>query len=297
MCGAGGVSPVKVILESVKILACNKVVFTWIMALTTLPLSILVISQSISTHSLSSQIHRLEALAYLAPTRFEARHVMRQSRHDALSLLRTKALFSFPSYLLSLAATLLAVHSTLAAVHGAVPTLLSAAASLRSHSMRLFVTTIIVYAILFAFSPVPRALAAALTGSPLIVLAIGSGVEVYLMAVTSVGIVVSVAEERSGWEAVNVGSGLMEGARVCGWVLSGLFVLASSLIGSRLERLMDGQDSSIGVGEKAVVIVWYGFVVLWSYVIMTVFYCECRRRHPARESQSDDHHQYQLSVV
>nr|KYP51409.1 hypothetical protein KK1_026690 [Cajanus cajan] len=81
------------------------------MLLTTLPLSTLVISESISTHSLSSQIHHLEALARFAPTRFEARHVWHQSRHDALSLLRTRALFSLPSYLLSLAAALSAVAS------------------------------------------------------------------------------------------------------------------------------------------------------------------------------------------
>lgn len=106
------------------------------------------------------------------------------------------------------------------------------------------------------------------------------------MAVTSVALVVSVSEERFGWDAIRVGSGLMEGNRVCGWVLSGLFVLGSSLIGSKVERLMDGEDS-IGVEDKAVLIVSYGFMVLWSYVIMTVFYCHCRKQHPIKESQPD----------
>ncbi|MCI89123.1 hypothetical protein A2U01_0110411, partial [Trifolium medium] len=53
--------------------------------------------------------------------------------------------------------------------------------------MRLFVTSIFVYAILFVFSSLPLFLNA-LTGSHLIVLIIGSGLEVYLMAVLSVGL-------------------------------------------------------------------------------------------------------------
>ncbi|XP_061347512.1 uncharacterized protein LOC133293016 [Gastrolobium bilobum] len=292
------VSPVKMVLDSVKILACNKVLFTTIMLFTTLPLSTLIISQSISTHNLTSQIHRLEAVAHLSHTRLEARHVRHESRDDAVSLIRIKALFSLPSYLLSLAAALSAVHSTLLASHGKTPTFHSAVAALRLNWMRLFVTTIFVYAILLAFSPVPRAFAAltASAGSRFVVMAIGSGLEVYLMAVVSVGLVVSVAEERFGWEAIKIGSGLMEGRRVCGWFLSGLLVLFSSMIGSKLQGLMDGQDS-MGFEDKTIVIGWYGLVMLWSYVIMTVFYCDCRRRHPIREPQPDDDHQlHELSL-
>ncbi|XP_057415283.1 uncharacterized protein LOC130710143 [Lotus japonicus] len=274
-------SPLKLIFESLQILSSNPLPFTSIMLLTTLPLSTLLISQSITTQPLTARIHRLESLAHHAPTRFEARHVWRESRHDASSLLRVKALFAIPSFFLSLAAAISAVHSTLTPA----PTLHSAASALKHHSMRLSVTTIYIYALLLAFSPIPRAIAA-LTGSPLLVFLIGSGLEVYLMAVTSVALVVSVSEERFGWDAIRVASGLMEGNRVCGWVLSGLFVLGSSSIGSKVERLMDGEDS-IGVEDKAVLIVSYGFMVLWSYVIMTVFYCHCRKQHPVKEAQPD----------
>ncbi|XP_004507798.2 uncharacterized protein [Cicer arietinum] len=166
--------------------------------------------------------------------------------------------------------------------------------------MRLFVTSIFVYAILFAFSSLPLFLNA-LTGSRILVLVFVSGLEVYLMAVLSISLVVSVAEERFGWEAIQVGSGLMEGNRVCGWVLSGLFVWISSLIRSRIEKLMDGQDSLIGFEDKVVVIVCYGFVVMWSCVIMTVFYCECRKRHPIKETHQldddDDDRENQLSEL
>ncbi|KAJ1433538.1 hypothetical protein SESBI_06074 [Sesbania bispinosa] len=247
------------------------------MALTTLPLSTLIISESIFTHPLISHIHHLEALAHVAPTRFEARHVWRESRDDAVSLLRIKVLFALPSYLLSLAAALSAVQSTLLASHGITPTLHSAAASFKPNWMRLVITTIFVYGILYAFSPLPRAFAA-LTGARFLVFAIGSGLEVYLMAATSVALVVSIAEERFGWDAIKAGSGLMEGRRVCGWVLSGLFVLVSSLIGSKMERLMDGQDS-IGIEDTAVVIVCYG------------------KRHPIREPQPNDKQQQQLSEI
>ncbi|KAL2960965.1 hypothetical protein AAZX31_17G065900 [Glycine max] len=307
MTESGGVSgwwcdsltPLKVIVESLRIMAWNKVMFASIMVLTTLPLSTLLISQSIYTHPLTSQIQHLEALARFTSTRFESRHVWQESRHEALSLLRIKALFSLPSYLLSLAAALAAVHSTLLSLH-TTPSLHSAAAAFRLHSARLLATTIFVYAILFAFSPLPRFLAF-LSPSPaarLLLLASASALEVYLMAVMSVALVVSVAEERFGWDAIRVGSALMEGSRVRGWVLSGLFVLGSSLIGSKLEHLMDGQDS-IAVKDKAGLIVSYGLLVLWSYVVITVFYCDCRKRHPIREPQpdDDDHPQQQLSVI
>ncbi|KAK7265318.1 hypothetical protein RJT34_32937 [Clitoria ternatea] len=285
--------PVKMIIESVKIIMGNKLVFTWIMLLTALPLSTLVISQSISTHSLTTQIHHLEALARFAPTRFEARHVFRESRNDAVSLIRIKALFSLPSYFLSLAAALSAIHSTLLALHS------PAATALRPAALRLFATSIFAYTVLFAFSPIPRVLAslASPTSLRLLLLTVGSVVEVYLMAVTSLSLVVSVAEERFGWDATRVGFGLMAENRVCGWTLAGVFVFASSLIGLKVESLMDGEDW-MGVGN---VIVCYGLLVMWSYVVMTVFYCDCRRRHPVKESQQDgdedQQQQYQLSVV
>lgn len=279
------VSPVKIISESIKIVACNKLAFTSILLLTIIPLSTLVISESIYTHSLVSEIHHLEALARLASTRFEARHVWQESRHDALTLLRIKALFALPSYLLSLAAALSAVQCTLLALR---PPAAATTTSLRSAAIRLLATTLFVYSILFAFSPLPRALAAfsPSIAAGLFLLAVSSALEVYLMAVMSLSIVVSVAEEKLGWDAIRVGFCLVKENRVCGWVLSGLFVFGSSLIRWRVQRLMDGQDW-IAVEDKGSVIVLYGLLVLWSYVVMSVFYFDCRKRHPIKEPQPD----------
>lgn len=110
------------------------------------------------------------------------------------------------------------------------------------------------------------------------------------MAVMSLGLVVSIAEERFGWDAIRVGSGLIVGRRVSGWVLSGLFVLATGFIARELEKLMNEQDPfgrpsstvmrvAAGVGDKLGLIALYGVVVLWSYLVTTVFYCDCRRRY------------------
>ena len=59
-----------------------------------------------------SQIHHLEAIALLAATRFEARHVSEESRSDALYLLKLKTLISLPIFLLSVAAATSAVDFT-----------------------------------------------------------------------------------------------------------------------------------------------------------------------------------------
>ncbi|KAK7854608.1 hypothetical protein CFP56_031467 [Quercus suber] len=59
-----------------------------------------------------------------------------------------------------------------------------------------------------------------------------------------------------------------------------------------LERIMDGQDllSSTSTAMRVVdsvrnkvgLILLYGVVMLWSYIVNTVFYCECRKRHVNR---------------
>lgn len=113
------------------------------------------------------------------------------------------------------------------------------------------------------------------------------------MAVLSLGLVVSIAEDRFGWEAIRVGSGLMAGRRISGWVLSGLFVMVSGAIAMDLQRIMDDQDSlsSTSTAMRVVdgfrnkvglILVYGGVVVLWSYIVNTVFYYECRKRHVYR---------------
>lgn len=110
------------------------------------------------------------------------------------------------------------------------------------------------------------------------------------MAVMSLGLVVSIAEERFGWDAIRVGSGLMSGRRVSGWVLTGVFVLVTGFIARELEKVMNGQDPfgepsstvtrvAAGVGDKVGLIGLYGAVVLYGYVATTVFYWDCKRRH------------------
>lgn len=111
------------------------------------------------------------------------------------------------------------------------------------------------------------------------------------MAVTGLALVVSILEERFGWDAIRVGSGLMAGRRLCGWALSGLLVMVTAVIARKLEEVMDGQDlmerSStgtmtrvvVGIGDKFGWVILYGLVVLWGYVVTSVFYCECRKRH------------------
>ncbi|KAL5548932.1 hypothetical protein UlMin_004163 [Ulmus minor] len=285
----------KILFDSLKIFLRNKQLYFSIFALATLPLSALLFSLSLSSHHLKSRIFHLESLARLASTRFEARHVWKESRDDAVSILRLKVLFFLPCYALSLFAAVTAVNSTSLAFSGKRPNLQTAIAAVKLTWKRPLVTTIYVYVLLFAYVQIPRALAAVTTTreSRFFVIAIGSGFEVYLMAIMSLGLVVSIVEEKCGFDAIRVGSGLMSGRRISGWVLSGLFVLATGLIARELENMMDGQDpfgrplSSVrrvaaGVGDKLGLIALYGVVVLWSYVVTAVFYCDCRRRHVVR---------------
>lgn len=122
--------------------------------------------------------------------------------------------------------------------------------------------------------------------SRFVVMAIGAGFEVYLMAVMSLGLVVSVAEERSGWNAISVGSGLMRGKRlVFGWLISVLFVMVSGFINGKME----GSNSEmISAWDKTVLICSYGLTVVFSYVVTTVFYCDSRMPPAVRERETTD---------
>ncbi|XP_062013292.1 uncharacterized protein LOC133729745 [Rosa rugosa] len=291
------------LIDSVKITLRNKQTFLSIFALTTLPLSLLLFSLSLSSHPLKSHVFRLESLASQAPTRFEARQVWKESRDDAVSLFRIKLLYFLPSCLFSLTASVTAVTATSSAYHGRSPNLRSSLAAVKSNWSRPLATSVCIYALLIAYALVPRTLAAAVfasSGSRFFIRIIGSGLEIYLMAVMGLGLVVSILEERYGWEAIRVGSDLMAGKRLCGWVLSGSFVMVTAVIARKLEDVMDGQDlmeqSStgtmtrvvVGIEEKFGWVILYGLVALWGYVVTSVFYCECRKHHVIVSNENEN---------
>ncbi|KAK4257620.1 hypothetical protein QN277_007183 [Acacia crassicarpa] len=299
------VSPFKIVFDSLKIFLRNKRFFFSIFFFISLPLSFFIFSLSLTTYPLLVQIYHLEAVALLASTRVEARHVWHESRDDAIYLLRIKALFSIPCFFLSLVTAVAAVHATALSYNGKVPTLQSAAAAVKQNWKRPSITTIFMYIILLAFAPIQWIFAGMAPTSELrfIAMAVGSGLEVYLMAVLSLGLVVSISEERCGWEAIKVGSGLMAERRFCGWVLSGLLVSVSGLIWGKMKVLMEGQISSTEIlslmsgMEKMGIICIYGAVVVWSYVVTAVFYCECRGRHGIRELEHEEDQETGISMI
>ncbi|KAF8369733.1 hypothetical protein HHK36_032243 [Tetracentron sinense] len=196
----------KTLLDSFKILFRNPRIFISIFTILLLPLSLLLFAFSLSSYSLKSEIYHLEALALASPTRFEARHLWKESRVDSLTLLRLKALFFVPSYVLSLLATITAVNSTALAYAGKRPNWETTVTAVRDTWKRPLVTSIFVYVIMLAYVHVPLTFSA-FVGIPharLFVAVLGVVFEVYLMAVLSLTMVVSVMEERFGWEAVKV---------------------------------------------------------------------------------------------
>lgn len=109
------------------------------------------------------------------------------------------------------------------------------------------------------------------------------------MAVMGLGLVVSIVEDRFGWDAICVGSGLMKGKRlIFGWVLSSLFVFISGIINGRVELLLEGLNSKISVSNLMLLICSYGFTVIFSYVVTTVFYFDSRIRHDFREPETHE---------
>ncbi|KAK2968208.1 hypothetical protein RJ640_017689 [Escallonia rubra] len=290
--------PLTILLNSLKIFPRNLQLFSLIFAFTAFPLSLLLFSLSVSSHPIKSEIFHLEALALNIQIRVQATNIRAES-HDrhALALLRLRALYFLPCYVLSLLAAITAVSSTVVACSGKRPTVGVAVATTKLTWLRAVVTTICLYVVTTMYVLLSRNLTAFVSepGLRLVFLLLGASLEVYLMAVTSLALVVSVVEERFGLEAMRVGSELMKGRRVCGWVLSGLFVMVSGVISWELEGTMDVQDLlNVGSRERVVwlwvrmgLICLFGWVVVWSYVVAAVFYCECRRRQPIKEGSDN----------
>ncbi|CAN1223096.1 hypothetical protein LINGRAPRIM_LOCUS726 [Linum grandiflorum] len=273
----------------------NKRIFLWITLFLSCPLSFLLFSLNFSSFRLKSQILRLEFLATVAPTRYESRQVWKESREVFLSLLRIKLIHLVPANLL---ATLTAIVSVDSAAAVGPTTIGSAIAAVKPAWTRVLATSICMYAISWMYAGIPitmMAMAAAGGdgGIRFGIWVVGLGVEVYLMAVLGMGLVVSVLEKKSGWEAIRVGFELMDGLRVCGWILSGLFAVATGLVGWRME--LTAVDSGAGEAAKLVTCTavegWerlalvgvYAVVVVWGFVVSTVYYKEVRKRHGIKD--------------
>lgn len=289
-------SCLKILWESFKILARNKRLFSLIYVLLALPLSFLNVSLSLSSYPIKSEIFRLEFVASRASTRFETRQFWRESREVAISLLHLKLIYLLPSYLFSLIAAVTLVVSTESSYIRRPTSLKTAFAAVKSTWTRPLVTSICIYAILLLYSSVPYTLAAVIgSSSPglrFVIRLIGLGVELYIISVLGLGLVVSIVERRYGWDAIWIASRLMEGRRICGWVLSGLLAVMTGGIGWRLESLIMETDISAEESKrtgteaegwkKAWLVGIYGVVVIWGFAVTTVFYCECRKRQDVR---------------
>ncbi|KAF8033839.1 hypothetical protein BT93_C0182 [Corymbia citriodora subsp. variegata] len=300
-------SPVKTLLDSVAVLLRHKRLFLSLFAAAALPLSLLLFSLAVSSYPIQSRVLQLESLARLAPTRFESRQVLKESRELALSLLRLRAAYSLPSVALSLTAAVSAVSSSHSSLSGKRPTLRSSLSPAREKFPRAFATAICVYASMWIYLSIPAALVAATDsrGARFLFVVAGLAAEIYLAAVLGLGMVVSVLEERFGWGAIRVGWGLMEEKRWSGCALSGFFAALTGWIWRAAEVKMDGQDWTsvegmvrwtVGIRWRAWLIPAYGGLVLWSYVAATVFYCECGRRRPGLHSNRGEGEMVQLAT-
>ncbi|XP_010536945.1 PREDICTED: uncharacterized protein LOC104811819 [Tarenaya hassleriana] len=284
------------LLDSIIILFRNKRIFLSIFTFLTLPLSALHFCLTLLSLHLKDHVFHLEALANVVHTRFEARQIWQESREDAVSLLRLKSRFFIPSFILSCISCITATTSSSVSYHGQNPSLRTASASVKSSWMRVTVTSITIYTLLFLYSAIPLFLSAFFHSMPALrfpFMVLSLCVEVYMMAVTGLGLTASALEEQYGLDAVWVGSSLMKGRRVSGLALSGGFVFLSSLMGNAMEKraravqVAEAESwwgaMAAGGWDGAGLVLLYAAEVLIGYVVTTVFYCECKRRHENRD--------------
>ncbi|XP_022749452.1 uncharacterized protein LOC111298950 [Durio zibethinus] len=287
----------KLMYDPLKIFLQNKHIFFPILIFLNLPLAFLLFSLSFASRPLKHHIFHLEYVAVLSYTRFEARHVLKESREESLSLLRLKLLFSFPSFILSLLSFVSTVHVTslsLSSPHR--PSFLSTTTALKLAWKRVVVTSLCSYGLFLLYVQLPQLFAAAFGNHPRIslsILVIGLGFEVYIMGVLGLGMVVSTLEEKFGWDAFRVGSNSMAGRRVCWWWITCMLVAVSGWIGNRFEKLTDSDDLvksgiwAVVMGWESMGLLWfYGVVIIWSFIVSTVFYGDYKNRLNKGENDS-----------
>ncbi|XP_039031709.1 uncharacterized protein LOC120166519 [Hibiscus syriacus] len=285
----------KLFSDPLKIFFQNKHILFPVLIFFTLPLSFLLFSLSVSSRPIKRHIIHLESVALLSPTRVEAQNVLKESRDESLSLLRLKFFFSLPSSILSLLSFISTVHVTSSSPshRSSLP---STANALKLAWKRVVVTSTCSYALLFLYVQLLQLFSVVFRNQPRISLpisVIGAGFEVYLMGVLGLGLVVSALEEKFGWDAFRFGSELMAGKRAWWWWVTCMLVVISGWIGNRIEKLTEGEDLvksgiwTVVVGWETVALWWsYGLLVIWSSMVTTVFYCDCKHRLDKGENHS-----------
>ncbi|OIT28477.1 hypothetical protein A4A49_39851 [Nicotiana attenuata] len=287
------------IFTSLKIFFSTKKLSFYIFAFISFPLSLFLFLFSFVTYPLKNSIQHLEELSLFSPILVESGHVLEEANKEAKSLLFLKVLFFFPTFLLSFFTAIAAVNVAFSVCPKGKPTVLTVFTAVKTAWKRVLVTTMCVYATMLACTVGPGMLIAFFKTYPFIrvvIVVLGSGLELHLMAVTSLALVVSVNEGKYGFDAIRVGSSLMQGKRICGWVLSGLFVLFSGIVRGMMEMSMNGWDF-VRVESTVVIkllldnLVWiflYALVVQWSFIVTTVFYFDLKKRDSIKSDRDSE---------
>ncbi|KAF9608454.1 hypothetical protein IFM89_009820 [Coptis chinensis] len=225
-----------------------------------------------------TQIYEKETLALSVHTRYEAREIQKEVRADVVTFIHLQSLFFIPCYTLSLLALMMTVNATALAYNGKQLDFIMAVKAVMLAWKRQLVTSGVVYVIVLTYCILTRVIlilvgdvyARMLVWILLVVL------EGCVLAILGMGMVVSVLEEECGLEALGVGWVLMEGRWFCGWILASLLVMMTSGIRWGFRILMGSQDLMSLVNKVGLICI-LGLVILWSYVVNTVFYCECKK--------------------
>ncbi|KAL5699362.1 hypothetical protein ACHQM5_030278 [Ranunculus cassubicifolius] len=275
-------STFNIIFNSIKILKSNPRIFITIYGLIIFPLSMVLFSLFIISQPIINDIQEKQ-MAASGVTPYESLGRLREIRLHSRKLMAIQCLFFFPFYVFSLMALITTVNSTSQCYNGKPANPITALKAVMMTWMRPSVTSIFVCGILFGCSILTHVvfLLADETVLEFWLRFVWVVLEVGLMAVSGMGLVVSVLEERFGWDAFCVGWGLMDGKRFSGWSLAGFVYLVTGGIRLGFNHLIDRGDALAVLGN-CLLICLLGFVTLSSYVITTVYYNECKKQHVDR---------------
>lgn len=277
-----------IIRDSIRLIVADFTTFLPTILLASIPI-FLPLFFSLSVQSVRKDIAKKESILPWLMGGATSLHVKEEIAFDVRRFLLRKAAYWLPSFVFSIISTVTTIKLAACSHMCQKPKFMVALAAIRETWWKLAITSLCVTVFREAydqFARVPRVAAAdglvrtSVAAAVKVVMVWGgfSILRAYIMAVLSMGMMVSIMEGRWGLDAVGIGWELVEERRFSGWILAGLQAALSGSTGWWWCRSSDrfGCGSTRTGSELLLVGLLSAAMVVLSDVLNTIYYFDCK---------------------
>ncbi|XP_031480632.1 uncharacterized protein LOC116250824 [Nymphaea colorata] len=280
----------RILREAFKVPRKNGRIMSFVTFLTVLPLSLLILYHNVVLFPYAQRVvSKASLLPIDDPTSSEAAAGRAELLRALRSFFIVEILYGSAIGIVTLVALMATVYS-IAAIHGRKHLTLRALSWRVATTWKrplitwLYVVLIVVaFMLIFLFSVGAVALmlreGIAMVAASVVLSILAVGFFIYFAAVFMLALAAAIVEENCyGMEALGKAEVLIKGRKIQGFLL----VLATSLCGvviPWLWNLITATKLELRIGVQIVLVCLFSFVKLWTFIVFTLFYCECKRGH------------------